>query len=298
MMYHDPVMLSECIEYLNIVDSGTYVDVTFGGGGHSRAILEKLGIKGKLVGMDQDEDAVKNAIKDNRFLMIQANFGDISSNLRLNGIRKVDGILADLGVSSFQLDEASRGFSYRFEAPLDMRMNQNGQLDAAKIINFYSDDKLLNIFSTYGEVRNSKTLVNQIVKERRIAKVHTIQDFLRMIDSVIIGEKFKYLSQVFQALRIEVNDELNVLKSFLLATKDILNENGRLVIMSYHSLEDRLVKNFMKAGNFEGELESDFYGKISKPFQLITKKAIQATPEEVKRNPRSRSAKLRVCQKI
>lgn len=291
-------MLSECIEYLNIVDSGTYVDVTFGGGGHSRAILEKLGIKGKLVGMDQDEDAVKNAIKDNRFLMIQANFGDISSNLRLNGIRKVDGILADLGVSSFQLDEASRGFSYRFEAPLDMRMNQNGQLDAAKIINFYSDDKLLNIFSTYGEVRNSKTLVNQIVKERRIAKVHTIQDFLRMIDSVIIGEKFKYLSQVFQALRIEVNDELNVLKSFLLATKDILNENGRLVIMSYHSLEDRLVKNFMKAGNFEGELESDFYGKISKPFQLITKKAIQATPEEVKRNPRSRSAKLRVCQKI
>lgn len=297
-MYHDPVMLSECIEYLNIVDSGTYVDVTFGGGGHSRAILEKLGIKGKLVGMDQDEDAVKNAIKDNRFLMIQANFGDISSFLRLNGIRKVDGILADLGVSSFQLDEASRGFSYRFEAPLDMRMNQNGQLDAAKIVNTYSEEKLLNIFSTYGEVRNSKTLVNQIVKERRIAKVYTIQDFLRMIDSVIIGEKFKYLSQVFQALRIEVNDEMNVLKSFLLATKDILNENGRLVIMSYHSLEDRLVKNFMKAGNFEGELESDFYGKISKPFQLITKKAIQATPEEVKRNPRSRSAKLRVCQKI
>jgi len=298
MMYHDPVMLNECIDYLNITDSGTYVDVTFGGGGHSKAILEKLGIKGKLVGMDQDDDAVKNALIDSRFLMIQANFSDISSYLRLNGIRKVDGILADLGVSSFQLDEASRGFSYRFEAPLDMRMNQNGQLDAAKIINFYSDDKLLNIFSTYGEVRNSKTLVNQIVKERRIAKVHTIQDFLRMIDAVIIGEKFKYLSQVFQALRIEVNDEMNVLKSFLLSTKDILNENGRLVIMSYHSLEDRLVKNFMKAGNFEGELESDFYGKISKPFQLITKKAIQATPEEVKRNPRSRSAKLRVCQKI
>jgi len=297
-MYHDPVMLNECIDYLNITDSGTYVDVTFGGGGHSKAILEKLGIKGKLVGMDQDDDAVKNALIDSRFLMIQANFSDISSYLRLNGIRKVDGILADLGVSSFQLDEASRGFSYRFEAPLDMRMNQNGQLDAAKIINFYSDDKLLNIFSTYGEVRNSKTLVNQIVKERRIAKVHTIQDFLRMIDAVIIGEKFKYLSQVFQALRIEVNDEMNVLKSFLLSTKDILNENGRLVIMSYHSLEDRLVKNFMKAGNFEGELESDFYGKISKPFQLITKKAIQATPEEVKRNPRSRSAKLRVCQKI
>ena len=291
-------MLNECIDYLNITDSGTYVDVTFGGGGHSKAILEKLGIKGKLVGMDQDDDAVKNALIDSRFLMIQANFSDISSYLRLNGIRKVDGILADLGVSSFQLDEASRGFSYRFEAPLDMRMNQNGQLDAAKIINFYSDDKLLNIFSTYGEVRNSKTLVNQIVKERRIAKVHTIQDFLRMIDAVIIGEKFKYLSQVFQALRIEVNDEMNVLKSFLLSTKDILNENGRLVIMSYHSLEDRLVKNFMKAGNFEGELESDFYGKISKPFQLITKKAIQATPEEVKRNPRSRSAKLRVCQKI
>lgn len=298
MMYHDPVMLNECIDYLNITDSGTYVDVTFGGGGHSKAILEKLGIKGKLVGMDQDDDAVKNALIDSRFLMIQANFSDISSYLRLNGIRKVDGILADLGVSSFQLDEASRGFSYRFEAPLDMRMNQNGQLDAAKIINFYSDDKLLNIFSTYGEVRNSKTLVNQIVKERRIAKVHTIQDFLRMIDAVIIGEKFKYLSQVFQALRIEVNDEMNVLKSFLLSTKDILNENGRLVIMSYHSLEDRLVKNFMKAGNFEGELESDFYGKISKPFQLITKKAIQTTPEEVKRNPRSRSAKLRVCQKI
>jgi len=297
-MYHDPVMLNECIDYLNITDSGTYVDVTFGGGGHSKAILEKLGIKGKLVGMDQDDDAVKNALIDSRFLMIQANFSDISSYLRLNGIRKVDGILADLGVSSFQLDEASRGFSYRFEAPLDMRMNQNGQLDAAKIINFYSDDKLLNIFSTYGEVRNSKTLVNQIVKERRIAKVHTIQDFIRMIDAVIIGEKFKYLSQVFQALRIEVNDEMNVLKSFLLSTKDILNENGRLVIMSYHSLEDRLVKNFMKAGNFEGELESDFYGKISKPFQLITKKAIQATPEEVKRNPRSRSAKLRVCQKI
>jgi len=297
-MYHDPVMLNECIDYLNITDSGTYVDVTFGGGGHSKAILEKLGIKGKLVGMDQDDDAVKNALIDSRFLMIQANFSDISSYLRLNGIRKVDGILADLGVSSFQLDEASRGFSYRFEAPLDMRMNQNGQLDAAKIINFYSDDKLLNIFSTYGEVRNSKTLVNQIVKERRIAKVHTIQDFLRMIDAVIIGEKFKYLSQVFQALRIEVNDEMNVLKSFLLSTKDILNENGRLVIMSYHSLEDRLVKNFMKAGNFEGELESDFYGKISKPFQLITKKAIQTTPEEVKRNPRSRSAKLRVCQKI
>jgi len=297
-MYHKPVMLQECIDFLNIKESGVYVDVTFGGGGHSRLILEKLGKKGKLVGFDQDDDAVKNALKDPRFLMIQANFSDIASFLRLNGIRKVDGILADLGVSSFQLDEASRGFSYRFDAPLDMRMNQQAPLDAAKVVNTYSDDKLIKVFSEYGEVRNSKTLVNHIVKERKVSKVSTIQDFLRMIDPVIMGDKFKYMSQVFQAIRMEVNDELSVLKSFLMATKEVLNEEGRLVVMSYHSLEDRLVKNFMKAGNFEGALETDFYGNINRPFELILKKAQEASPEEVKSNPRSRSAKLRVCQKI
>jgi 16S rRNA (cytosine1402-N4)-methyltransferase len=296
--YHEPVMLMPCIDFLNIKEGGIYVDVTFGGGGHSRAILEKLGAGGKLFGFDQDEDALNNRLDDPRFEFVQANFGEIVSFLRFYGIKKVDGILADLGVSSFQLDEASRGFSYRFEAPLDMRMNKSAALDAAKVINTYSDVKLLQMFSEYGEVRNSKTLVQHIVKERRLNKVHTIQEFIRMIDPVLIGDKFKYWAQVFQAIRIEVNNEMGVLKDFLMATRDLLNPGGRLVVMSYHSLEDRLVKNYLKAGNVEGAYESDFYGNIDRPFEVLTKKAIVASPAEVKRNPRARSAKLRAGEKV
>ena len=298
MSYHDPVMLTECIEGLQINPADIYVDATFGGGGHAREILKKINDTGHLYGFDQDEDALANALEGENFTFVQQNFRYLDKALRLHGTRKVAGILGDLGVSSHQLDVAERGFSYRFEAELDMRMNQKGERKADEILNTYSVDELQSVFSRYGELRNSKTLAHAIVKDRKIRKFRTIGDLLKVVDPLIRGQRNKYLSQVFQAIRIEVNEEMEVLKDFLKASYKVLKPGGRLVIMSYHSLEDRLVKNFFKSGNFDGELEKDFYGNISRPFKLITKKAVTATEEEIKLNPRSRSARLRIAEKI
>ena len=296
-MYHVPVMLKECIEGLNIKPDGIYVDVTFGGGGHSRAILEKLGKNGRLIGFDQDEDALKNVPNDERFIFVQANFAEIKRFLRLHGYKQVDGILADLGVSSHLFDTAERGFSYRFDASLDMRMNQADELTAAKILNTYSADNLQNVFSEYGEVRNSKTLAEAIVSNREVRPFQTINDFTMMLKPLVRGEEYKYFSQVFQALRIEVNQEMQVLQDFFHATVEVLKPEGRLVVLSYHSLEDRAAKNLFKTGNCAGDVIQDFYGNIERPFTIITKKAVDASKEEQKLNSRSRSAKLRIGEK-
>jgi 16S rRNA (cytosine1402-N4)-methyltransferase len=296
-MYHVPVMLKECIEGLNIKPDGIYVDVTFGGGGHSRAILEKLGKNGRLIGFDQDEDALKNVPNDERFIFVQANFAEIKRFLRLHGYKQVDGILADLGVSSHQFDTAERGFSYRFDAALDMRMNQADTLTAAKILNTYNAEDLQNVFSEYGEVRNSKTLAEAIIAQREVRPFQTINDFIMMLKPLVRGEEYKYFSQVFQAIRIEVNQEMQVLQDFFHATIEVLKPEGRLVVLSYHSLEDRATKNLLKTGNCAGEVIQDFYGNIDRPFNIITKKAIDASKEEQKLNTRSRSAKLRIGEK-
>lgn len=271
-MYHVPVMLKECLDGLNIKPDGVYVDVTFGGGGHSRAILEKLNENGVLIGFDQDEDAIKNVPEDKRFIFVQANFAEIKRFLRLHGYKQVDGILADLGVSSYQFDTAERGFSYRFDAALDMRMNQKDVLTAAIILNTYSAEKLQNMFSEYGEVRNSKTLAEAIVENREVRPFQTINDFLMMLKPLVRGEEHKYLAQVFQSLRIEVNQEMQVLEDFLHATKEVLKEGGRLVVLSYHSLEDRPVKNLLKTGNCKGEVIQDFYGNIESLLKSLPKK--------------------------
>lgn len=296
--YHIPVMLNECLEGLNIHPDGTYVDVTFGGGGHSKAILEKLSDKGRLIAFDQDSDALDNIWEDKRLIFVNQNFRYIKRFLRLHGIKKVDGILADLGVSSHQLDEAERGFSYRFDASLDMRMNQNAMKTAAEILNTYEPDELQRIFGMYGEVKNARTLAQLIASERDITPIQNINHFLTIIQPVIRGKRPKYLAQVFQALRIEVNEEMEALYDFLRSTLDVLAIGGRLVVMSYHSLEDRPVKNFTKRGNLDGKMIKDDFGKIYKPFKLINRKIIEASPEEVKRNPRARSAKLRVAERI
>lgn len=296
--YHDPVLLTESVEALKIKNEGVYVDATFGGGGHSRLILKKLGAKGHLLGFDQDEDALSNIIENERFTFVHHNFKHLKRFLRLHGYPKVDGILADLGVSSHQLDDAQRGFSFRFDTDLDMRMNRQGDTTAADILNTYSMDDLQNVFSLYGEVRNSKSLAQLIVNERVSKPLKRIGDFLNMIAPMIRGNRNRYLAQVFQALRIEVNDEIGVLKAFLEDALQVLQPGGRLVIISYHSLEDRLVKKFFKSGNFTGEYIKDFYGNIERPFKIITKKAILPTDEEIKTNPRARSAKMRVGEKM
>lgn len=296
--YHEPVMLKECLDGLDIKPDGVYVDVTYGGGGHSKAILEQLGENGRLFGFDQDVDATTQLIEDERFIFVQHNFRFLKRFLRLHGVRQVDGILADLGVSSHQLNEAERGFSYRFDALLDMRMNQVGDVSAADILRTYNATQLQQVFSEFGEVRNAKTLANAIVEERENRPIKTISDFLTLLGPLIRGKKPRYLAQVFQALRIEVNDEIGALRDFLTETQEVLKPDGRLVVMSYHSLEDRNVKNFMKKGTFNGEFIKDDYGKIFRPFKLITKKAVDATPEEVKQNSRARSAKLRIAAKV
>lgn len=297
MEYHIPVLLQQCIDALNIRPGKTYVDATFGGGGHSKIILQNLDAKGHLFGFDQDEDVLPNLISENeRFTFIHHNFKYLKRFLKLHGVQAVDGILADLGVSSHQLDQAERGFSYRFEASLDMRMNQQGDVTAADIVNSYSPEALEKVFSQYGEVRNSRTLAHAICKNRQKA-ITTIGDFLLLIDPYIRGNKPRYLSQVFQALRIEVNDEIGALKTFLTDALEVLAPGGRLVIMSYHSLEDRLVKNFFKSGSFEGEHQKDFYGNIYRPFKVLTKKAIAPSEEEIRQNPRARSARLRIAEK-
>jgi len=297
--YHVPVMLQPCIDGLNINPDGVYVDVTFGGGGHSREILKHLSAKGKLIAFDQDPDAQQNIPDDNRLVFIDQNFGFLKNNLRLQGVRQVDGILADLGVSSHQFDVPKRGFSIRHNADLDMRMDQHRNLTAAEVLNTYTEDKLHKIFGIYGEVKNAKSLARAIVTSR-LEMPFTDIDSLKAAISAYIpkGKENKYLAQVFQALRIEVNAEIQVLEDFLQQAADVLKPGGRLVVMSYHSLEDRPVKNFMAKGKFQGEVEKDFFGNQQKPFNVITRKAIVATDEEIALNNRARSAKLRIAEKI
>ncbi|MCX2473944.1 16S rRNA (cytosine(1402)-N(4))-methyltransferase RsmH [Pedobacter sp. MC2016-05] len=297
--YHVPVMLQPCIDGLNIKPDGVYVDVTFGGGGHSKEILKHLGPKGILIAFDQDPDAQANIVADDRFIFVDQNFGFLKNNLRLKGFRQVDGILADLGVSSHQFDVPERGFSIRSNADLDMRMDQHRDLRAAQVLNTYSEEKLHKIFGIYGEVKNARSLARAIVTAR-LEKPFTDIDSLKSAISEYIpkGKENKYLAQVFQALRIEVNAEIQVLEDFLLQASEVLTTGGRLVVMSYHSLEDRPVKNFMAKGKFQGEVEKDFFGNQQKPFNVITRKAIVATEEEIAQNNRARSAKLRIAEKI
>ncbi|MFF5379690.1 16S rRNA (cytosine(1402)-N(4))-methyltransferase RsmH [Pedobacter suwonensis] len=297
--YHVPVMLQPCIDGLNIRPDGVYVDVTFGGGGHSKEILKHLGPKGRLIAFDQDPDAQANIPADDRFIFIDQNFGFLKNNLRLKGFRQVDGILADLGVSSHQFDVPERGFSIRHNADLDMRMDRHRDLTAAEILNTYPEEKLHKIFGIYGEVKNAKSLARAIVTARLEQSFTDINSLKSAITAYIPkGKENKYLAQVFQALRIEVNAEIQVLEDFLQQAADVLKPGGHLVVMSYHSLEDRPVKNFMAKGKFQGEVEKDFFGNQQKPFNVITRKAIVASDEEIAQNNRARSAKLRIAEKI
>ncbi|MGF7074079.1 16S rRNA (cytosine(1402)-N(4))-methyltransferase RsmH [Mucilaginibacter sp. R-33] len=296
--YHVPVMLKECIDGLNIDPDGTYVDVTFGGGGHSREILKHLGPKGRLIAFDQDADAQRNIIDDERFIFVDQNFRYLKNFCRLHGAIPVSGILADLGVSSHQFDEADRGFSIRFDAELDMRMNQLGELTAKDVVNNYSVADLHRIFGIYGEIQNAKSLAETIATARLNTSIVTIADLKNVISNRIPkGKENKYLAQVFQALRIEVNQELEALKDFLIQSAEVLGVGGRLVVMSYHSLEDRLVKNFIAKGKFSGEVEKDLYGNDNKPLDAVSRGAITASAEEITNNNRARSAKLRIAVK-
>jgi 16S rRNA (cytosine1402-N4)-methyltransferase len=296
--YHTPVMLKECIEGLDIHPEGTYVDVTFGGGGHSREIMKHLGDGGRLLAFDQDADAQQNLIADDRFEFIDQNFRYLKNFCRLHNAIPVNGILADLGVSSYQFDQAERGFSIRFDADLDMRMNQSAGLSAKEVVNTYDEADLHRIFGIYGEIKNAKSLAKAIVTTRLNAPLNTVADLKNAIISLIPrGKENKYLAQVFQALRIEVNQELEALKDFLIQSAEVLVSGGRLVVMSYHSLEDRLVKNFIAKGKFSGEVEKDFYGNDQKPFEAVSRGAITASEDEIKNNNRARSAKLRIAVK-
>ncbi|MEO7174535.1 MAG: 16S rRNA (cytosine(1402)-N(4))-methyltransferase RsmH [Saprospiraceae bacterium] len=298
MTYHVPVLLNESLEALQIQPGGVYVDVTVGGGGHSRAILNRMDSQARLLGFDQDPDVLAELPIDERFTFVQANFRDLRPWLKLNRAMPADGILADLGVSSWQLDAAERGFAYRLEAPLDMRMDRTGKETAARVLNTNAADYLQQMFSAYGEVRNSKTLAEAIVQQRSKQPFQWISDLVRLLETLWMGDKHRYFAQVFQAIRIEVNDEMGALQEFLRQSLEVLKPGGRLVVISYHSLEDRLVKNFMKAGNFEGDPIQDDFGHISRPWKLITKKPLLPGHEEVLDNSRSRSAKLRVAEKI
>ena len=296
--YHTPVMLQECIEALNIKPGGVYVDVTFGGGGHSREILKHLGPNGRLLAFDQDADSQKNLPKDDRLTFIDQNFRYLKNNCRLQGAIPADGILADLGVSSHQFDQPERGFSIRFDSELDMRMDQAGGLTAKEVVNNYSEEQLHRIFGIYGEIKNAKSLARTLVTVRLNKSLETVSDLKDAIAGLIPkGKENKYLAQVFQALRIEVNQELEALKEFLEQSVDVLKSQGRLVVMSYHSLEDRLVKNFIAKGKFQGEVEKDFFGNQIKPLESLTRKAIIASEQEVKQNNRARSAKLIIAVK-
>lgn len=295
MNYHNPVLLKESVDALDIKEDGVYVDVTFGGGGHSREILSRLGENGRLFAFDQDPDAQRNKIDDERFVLIGENFRFISRFLRFYGVRKVDGVLADLGVSSHQFDEAERGFSTRFDADLDMRMDQKSELSAKKIINKYEEDKLADVLFLYGELRNARVLAKTIVEAREEERIETSFQLREVLRAFLPKAKeHKILAQIFQAVRIEVNQELDVLKEFLEQIPGLLNEEGRLSVISYHSLEDRLVKRFIRTGLFSGEPEKDFYGNINVPLKKVGK-MIVPTQEEIKENNRARSAKLRIA---
>ncbi|MEN9337565.1 MAG: hypothetical protein RLZZ500_2552 [Bacteroidota bacterium] len=297
MEYHNPVLLKETVDGLNIKPDGIYVDVTFGGGGHSKEILRRLGPNGKLFAFDQDEDAWANAIDDERFTLIQENFRYIKRFLRFHGVRKVDGILADLGVSSHQFDVPERGFSTRFEAKLDMRMSQLNDLDAYRVINEYDDVSLKQMFLDYGELKQAPALARTIVEARSKKPIQTTEELKVVLAKYLPAHlSNKILAQIYQAIRIEVNQEMEVLKEFLEQTNEILNPGGRLSVISYHSLEDRLVKRFVRNGMFEGEPERDFFGNFTVPFQNIGK-LIVPSEEEIKINNRARSAKLRIAEK-
>jgi 16S rRNA (cytosine1402-N4)-methyltransferase len=298
MIYHDPVLLNACIEGLRINPSGTYVDVTFGGGGHSREILKHLGPDGKLFAFDQDNDAAANAPDDERFTLIPHNFKFIKNYLKLYRAIPVDGILADLGVSSHQFDEAGRGFSIRFDANLDMRMNVLQGMNAQKLLETYSEEELRRIFKEYGELSEAGKLAKHLINVRSDRPIKTTQQLMDIIRPFMRrGQEHTFAAQVFQSIRIEVNDELESLKQMLLQTSELLRPGGRLVVMSYHSLEDRLVKNFLRSGKFEGEVEKDLFGNSKVPFKAITRKPVRPDLEEINRNNRSRSATLRIGEK-
>ena len=298
MEYHNPVLLEASVNGLAIKKNGVYVDVTFGGGGHSRQILQHLGPEGKLFAFDQDKDALSNTVDDHRFTLINENFRFMKRFLRLHGVKEVDGILADFGVSSYQFDAPERGFSIRFDAPLDMRMNQDEDVSAKTIINSYSEEDLKRLFWEYGELRTAPALARTIVAAREDQPIQTTFELNNLLNKYLPrGKQNKILAQIYQAIRIEVNNELDVLKSFLMSSKEVLKTDGRLSVISYHSLEDRLVKRFIRNGMFEGEPERDMFGNFTVPFKKIGK-LIVPTKEEIKINNRARSAKLRIAQKL
>ena len=295
-VYHIPALLAESMDGLAIKPDGTYVDVTFGGGGHSRAILERLGPTGRLLGMDQDMDAWENRLVDDRFTFVHGNFAYLKNFLRYHGITHVDGILADLGVSFHHFDEVERGFTFRADAPLDMRMNRNAPFTASELVNSYSEERLADVLYLYGELRQSRRLASALVKARPLTTTGALVEAVRPL--LKPSQEKKELSMVFQALRIEVNGELEVLRKLLTQSLEVLRSGGRLAIITYHSLEDRLVKNFMRAGNIEGKVEKDFYGRVKAPLRVVNNKVIAPSDDEVARNPRSRSAKLRVAELV
>lgn len=304
--YHIPVLLNESIDGLNIQPGGIYVDVTMGGGGHSHEILKRLDANAHLYSFDQDADAEANLkqnhgddlLKDERFTFVRSNFRYLKNWMRYHGVEQIDGLLADLGVSSHHFDDESRGFSFRFESPLDMRMNKRSSKTAADIVNNYAEEALADIFYLYGELKNSRKIASLLVKERQEKKIETTGDFIAVVEPLFKREREKKdLAKLFQALRIEVNGEMSALKELLTSVVDILKPGGRLSVITYHSLEDRIVKNIMKAGNIEGKIEQDFFGRINTPFKLINNKVIVPTDEEQEQNPRSRSAKLRIAEK-
>jgi len=297
--YHVPVLLKESIDGLAIQPDGIYVDVTFGGGGHSREILKHLGAKGHLYSFDQDADAEKNIVADDRFTFVRSNFRYIKQWMRYYGVEKIDGLLADLGVSSHHFDDAERGFSFRFDAPLDMRMNKRAGLTAADIVNTYTEQQLADIFYLYGELKQARRLAALIVKAREQHHIETTSDLLQKVETLFRPEREKKeTAQLFQALRIEVNHEMEALKEMLSGATEILKDGGRLSVITYHSLEDRIVKNVMKAGNAEGHVKQDFFGRTEAPFRLVNNKVIVPTDYEQQKNPRSRSAKLRIAEKL
>ncbi|MCM4155842.1 16S rRNA (cytosine(1402)-N(4))-methyltransferase RsmH [Gramella sp. AN32] len=298
MEYHNPVLLRESVDGLDIKPNGIYVDVTFGGGGHSKEILKRLGEKGKLFAFDQDKDALENTVKDPRFTLINENFKFLKRFLRFYGVKKVDGILGDFGVSSHQFNEAERGFSTRFDAKLDMRMNQSNALSAYEVINHYEEDKLKQLFYEFADLKNAPKLSRTIVSERKNGAIETSEQLNELLKPLLFkGKENKILAQIYQAIRIEVNQEIQVLKDFLMQTEEVLKVDGRLSLISYHSLEDRLVKRYIRSGLFEGEPVKDMYGNIQVPFKKVSQ-LIVPSKEEIKENNRARSAKLRIAQKL
>lgn len=296
--YHIPVLMKDSVDGLNIGSAGIYVDVTFGGGGHSREILSRLDADGHLYSFDQDADAEKNIINDNRLTFVRSNFRYLKNWMRYYGVDHIDGLLADLGVSSHHFDDESRGFSFRFDAPLDMRMNKRDGTTAADVVNTYDEERLADIFHLYGELKNSRKIAAALVKARAAHKIETTQDFISAVESLFRREREKKdMAKLFQALRIEVNNEMTALKEMLRSATELLRPGGRLSVITYHSLEDRIVKNVMKTGNPEGKMKQDFFGRIETPFTLINNKVITPDDEELANNPRSRSAKLRIAEK-